>query len=179
MRSVTIARNYAEALFQLGEESGQTAEYGELIEAVAGAIQSSPRLDDVLMSPRVPKAEKVRLIGAGLEGAPRPFRLFVQAVVKRGRAPLLPEIATEHAALLDQKLGRVRAGVTLAREPDTALRRTIEQRLSRALGKQVIASFSTDPAILGGTIVRVGDRIHDGSVRRRMTRLRRQLLGAS
>jgi F-type H+-transporting ATPase subunit delta len=45
------------------------------------------------------------------------------------------------------------------------------------LGKQVIAKFSTDPAILGGTIVRVGDRIYDGSVRRRMARLRRQLIG--
>lgn len=177
MRSVTIARNYAEALFQLGEQAGATPEFGELIEAVAAAIQSSPRIEDLLMSPRVPKPEKVRLIGAGLESAPSPFRLFVQAVVKRGRAPLLPEIATEYARLLDEKLGRVRAGVTLAREADPALRRKIEQDLSRALGKQVIANFSSDPAILGGTIVRVGDRIYDGSVRRRMARLRRHLLG--
>ncbi len=177
MRSVTIARNYAETLFQLGEDAGQTGEFGELIEAVAAAIRSTPRIEDVLMSPRVPKPEKVRLIGEGLRGAPKPFRLFLQAVVKRGRAPLLPEIGTEYGHLLDEKLGRVRAGVTLVREPDPALRRTIEEGLSRALGKQVIASFATDREILGGTIVKVGDRIYDGSVRRRMARLRRQILG--
>jgi len=177
VRSVTIARNYAEAAFQLGEESGQLAEYAELLDAVAAAIQTTPRIADVLMSPRVPKAEKVRLIGEGLQSAPKPFRLFVQAVVRRGRAPLLPEIAAGYVQLLDQKLGRVRAGVTLAREPDGALRATIERDLGRALGKEVIATFSTDAAILGGTIVRVGDRIYDGSVRRRVTRLRRHLLG--
>jgi F-type H+-transporting ATPase subunit delta len=177
VRSVTIARNYAEALFQLGEEAGQLDGYGELIEAVAAALQSTPRIADVLKSPRVPKLEKVRLIGEGLQRAPKPFRLFMEAVVRRRRAPLLPEIAAEYTQLLDQKHGRVRAGVTLAREADGALRELVERDLSRALGKQVIAKFTTDPAILGGTIVRVGDRIYDGSVRRRMARLRRQLLG--
>jgi F-type H+-transporting ATPase subunit delta len=177
VRSVTIARNYAEALFELGEGSGELAERGELIDAVAAAIQTTPAIADVLMSPRVPKTEKVRLIGEALGSAPKGFRLFVQAVVKRGRAPLLPEIATEYAKLLDQKLGRVRAGVTVARKPDAKLRAAIERDLARALSKQVIVTYSTDPAILGGTIVRVGDRIYDGSVRRRMTRLRRHLLG--
>jgi len=48
--------------------------------------------------------------------------------------------------------------------------------LSRALGKQVITVFGVDPQILGGAVVRVGERVYDGSVRRRLTRLRRQLL---
>jgi F-type H+-transporting ATPase subunit delta len=131
----------------------------------------------VLLSPRVPKPAKVRLMSAALQSTPKPFRLFVEAVVKRGRAPLLPEIAAEYEQLLDRKLGRVRAQVTLAREPDGALRQAIERDLSRALDQQVIAKYTTDPGILGGTIVRVGDRIYDGSVRRRMARLRRQLVG--
>jgi F-type H+-transporting ATPase subunit delta len=177
VRSVTIARNYAEAAFQLGEASGDAAGYGELLDAVAGVIGSTAQVGDLLMSPRVPKTEKARVIGAGLRSAPRPFRLFVEAVVRRGRGPLLPEIATEYAQLLDRKLGRVRAGVTVARDPHPQLREAIERDLTQALGKQVITKFATDPAILGGTIVRVGDRIYDGSVRRRMARLRRHLIG--
>nr|MBA3556638.1 F0F1 ATP synthase subunit delta [Gemmatimonadales bacterium] len=77
---------------------------------------------------------------------------------------------------LDLKLNRIRAGVTLARPADESLRRSIQESLSRQLGKEVIASFSVDPEILGGAVVRVGERIQDGSVRRRMTKLRRQLL---
>jgi F-type H+-transporting ATPase subunit delta len=96
--------------------------------------------------------------------------------VRRGRQQILRPVATEYMNLLDQKLDRVRAGVTLARTPDEKLKRNIQEALSRQLGKQVIPAFSVDPEILGGTIVRVGERVLDGSVRRRMTKLRRQLL---
>jgi F-type H+-transporting ATPase subunit delta len=176
LRSVTIARNYAEALFELGERSGQTQRYAELIDAVAGAVETTPQVQAVLMSPRVPKAEKSRLLAGALKDAPREFVLFLQALVKRGRQQLLREIATEFHAMLDLKLNRIRAGVTLARPADEALRRSIQEDLSRRFGKEVIASFSVDPEILGGAVVRVGERIHDGSVRRRMTKLKRQLL---
>ncbi len=178
MRSVTIARNYAEALFALGEGSGQTPRYGELIDAMAGAVETTPQVQGMLMSPRVPKAEKARILGAALrdQNVPREFVLFLQALVKRGRQLLLREMATEYHVLLDVKLNRVRAGVTLARPADEALRRSIQENLSRRLGKQVLASFAVDPEILGGAVVRVGERIHDGSVKRRMTKLRRQLL---
>jgi F-type H+-transporting ATPase subunit delta len=102
--------------------------------------------------------------------------LWVQAVVKRGRQGLLREIANEYLALLDIRLNRIRASVTLARSPDEKLKRLIEQNLSRQLEKEVIAAYLVEPEILGGAIVRLGDRVLDGSVRRRMTKLRRQLL---
>lgn len=176
MRPVTIARNYAETLYELGERGGRSELFGELLDAVAGALETTPALADMLMSPRVPKSEKARIVGAGLKDTPRQFALFLQAVVLRGRGPLLGDIAAQYSDLLDVKFNRLRAGVTLARTPDAALRQQVETALSRALGKQVIASFNTDPEILGGAVVRVGERVYDGSVRRRLTRLRRQLV---
>jgi F-type H+-transporting ATPase subunit delta len=176
VRAETIARNYAEALFDLGERSGGTARYAELMDALAGALETTPAVQGVLMSPRVPKAAKAHLLGSAFPGAPREFVLFLQALVKRGRQQLLREIAAEYHKLLDIKFNRVRAGVTLAQPADEALQRSIGEALSRQLGKEVIPVFSIDPEILGGTIVRVGERIHDGSIRRRLTRLRRHLL---
>jgi len=175
VRSSAIARNYAEALFELGEASGRADRYAELIDAVAGAVETTPQVQAVLMSPRVPKSKKARLLSGALEGAPRDFVLFLQALVKRGRQRHLRDIATEYQALLDIKHNRVRAGVTLARPADESLQRDIQAALSRRLGKDVLAAFHVDPEILGGTVVRVGERIHDGSVRRRMTKLRRLL----
>lgn len=177
MRSATIARNYAEALFELGERSGQTLRYADLVDAVAAVVETTPEVQAFLMSPRVSKSEKSRLLAGGLRDAPGDFVRFLQAVVKRGRQYLLREITTEYHALLDLKLNRVRAGITLARPADDSLRRSIQDALGRWLGKEVIAAFSVDPEILGGAVVRVGERIHDGSIRRRMTKLRRQLVG--
>ena len=135
MRATTIARNYAEALFELGERSGHTDRYAELLDAVAGAVETTPEVQSVLMSPRVPKTEKVRLLGAALKGAPREFVLFLQALVKRGRQRLLREISGEYQALLDLKHNRIRAGVTLAHAADPALRREIQDAMSREIGR--------------------------------------------
>ena len=179
MRSVTIARNYAEALFELGEQAGQTDQYARLLEAVADVVETSPEVQTILTSPQVPKAEKARILGAALQQAPRPFVLFLQAVVQRGRQALLAEIVREYEALLDLKHNRLRAGVTLARPADEALREQIRQGLSRQLGKDVVTGFSVDPEILGGAIVRIGTRHYDGSLRRKLTKLRRQLLSPS
>ena len=176
MRPVTIARNYAEALFQLGEQSGHTALYADLLDAVAHAVGSTPRIEAVLMSPRITKAEKSRILAKALPDAPRDFVLFLQSVVKRGRQRLFGDMASQYLALVDIKLDRVRAKVTVARAVDEKLREKIAQDLTKAIGKQVLPDFEVEPAILGGVIVRVGDRVYDGSVRRRLVRLRRQLL---
>jgi F-type H+-transporting ATPase subunit delta len=172
----TVARNYAEVLFDIAGRSGQPDRYAELIDAVAAAVQTIPRVQAVLMSPRIPKSEKARFLGAALKDTPREFVLWLQALVKRGRQGILREVASEYLALVDEKMNRVRASVTLARQPDEKLRRAIEENLGRQLDKQVIATYLVEPDILGGAIVRVGDRVLDGSVRRRMTKLRRQLL---
>jgi F-type H+-transporting ATPase subunit delta len=172
----TVARNYAEVLFDIAGRSGQPERYADLIDAVAAAVQTTPRVQAVLMSPRIPKSEKARFLGAALKSTPRDFVLWLQALVKRGRQGILREVASEYLALVDEKMNRVRASVTLARQPDEKLRKTIEENLGRQLDKQVIATYLVEPDILGGAIIRVGDRVLDGSVRRRMTKLRRQLL---
>jgi F-type H+-transporting ATPase subunit delta len=171
VKSVTVARNYAEALFAAG------AKYGDVLDAVAGAIQADPRIAAVLESPRVSKTAKSQILERALKGeAPREFVRFLQAVVRRGRQGLLPEIAQEYQVLLDQKLNRVHAGVTLSDEPDARTQKQVVERLTKALGREVRAYFRSDPKILGGVVVRVGDRIFDGSVRRRLTALQRRML---
>ena len=171
MKSVTIARNYAEALFAAG------ANFGDVLDAVAGAIQADERIAVVLQSPRVSKAAKSEILERALKGeAPREFVRFLQAVVRRGRQGLLAEIAQEYQVLLDVKLNRVHAGVTLADEADARMQKQVVERLTEALGREVRAYFRSDPKILGGVVVRVGDRIFDGSVRRRLTALQRRML---
>jgi len=176
VRSETIARNYAEALFEVGEKSGQTDRYVDLLDAVAAGIAAAPQVSVVLSSPRVTKAAKANLLAAALPDAPGEFVRFLQAVVKRGRQGLFGAMSHELQGLVDIKLNRVRAAVTVARPADEALRREITARLTEVMGKEVLPHFHVDEGLLGGVMVRVGDRVFDGSVRRRMTLLRRHLL---
>ncbi len=179
MKSSTIARNYAQALLLAAEAHGtpEIERYGRFMEALAGAVQADERISVALESPRVSKAVKAALLERALgDLAPPEFVRFLQAVVRRGRQGLLAEIAQQYDGLVDVKLNRVHAGVTLLEEPDARLQKELIERLTRAIGKEVRAHFRADRGILGGVVVRVGDRIYDGSVRRKLAALRRKLL---
>ena len=117
-----------------------------------------------------------KLIAAALPKAPKPFVGFLQAVVKRGRQGIFRQIADEYLVLVDAKLDRVRAHVVLARDANKAEQEAIARFFSDAIGKTAIATFKTDPTLLGGVVVRVGDRVFDGSIKRRMATLRRVLV---
>ena len=177
MRSPTIAKNYAEALFQAAEATGDTAHFAAAIEGVAGAIEAEPTIRMMLETPRVPKPRKAELLAKALKGkVADSFVRFLGAVIRRGRQGLIPLMRDQYLALVDVKLNRVHAGVTLAKPADKKLQDEIKKRLTEVMGKEVIPHLHEDPAILGGAIVRVGDRIMDGSLRRRMVALRRQML---
>ena len=177
MKAATIARNYAEALFAAGEAKSEVERYGAFLDAVAGAVRSDERIALALESPRVAKSAKAKLLEDALgEVAPGEVVRFLQATIRRGRQGLIEEIAQEYQGLVDVKLNRVHAGVVLVVEPDTKLQKQVTERLAAALGKDVRAHFRSDPGILGGVVVRVGDKVYDGSVRRRLAVLKRRML---
>jgi F-type H+-transporting ATPase subunit delta len=179
MREPTIARNYAETLLELAQRAGDLRGWGEMLDQIADAMESDRRLRVFLESPRVSAQRKNEIMqkayGAQL---PRNFLRFLQALVTHRRQMLIPVIAHAYHDLVDQVEGRVHASVTVARPADDADHQLIVSQLSRVLGKEVVPHFHVNPGILGGVIVRVGDTVLDGSVRRRLATLRTRMLAA-
>ncbi|HET7039404.1 MAG TPA: ATP synthase F1 subunit delta [Gemmatimonadales bacterium] len=179
MRESSVPRNYAQALFESGGRSGEAERFGQVLEALAGAIESDERLRIALESPRVPRSVKEEILRKALTGrAPERFVRFIGSVVRRGRQALLPAISRAYQNLMDVQLNRVHAGIALARKPDQKLEEQILRRLTAILGKEVVPHFREDPSLIGGMLVRVEDRVMDGSVRRQMAVLRRKMLGS-
>ena len=177
MRDPTIARNYAQALVSLAGKAKDLTGWGGMISDVADAIARDERLRLFLESPRVAVAQKNEVIAKAFQDRmPRLFVRFLQSVIRHRRQALIPQIAIEYQTLVDEVEGRVHANVTVSREPDSKLEKTVSERLSKVLGKSVVPHFTVDETILGGTIVRVGDTVMDGSVRRRLERLRRRMI---
>ncbi len=177
MKHPVVARNYAEALLAVAEPAGEVGRFGELLDLVAGAIRADATIHAVLMSPRVPKTVKQQLLSRALQDiAPQAFVRFLAAVVQRGRHDLLGDISEAYQDLVDQHLNRVHASVLTAHAVDDALAATIASRLSAAVGKTVVPHFREDRSLIGGVIVRVGDRVFDGSLRRRIRALRQKMM---
>jgi len=173
MREPTIARNYAEALLELAQKAGDLRGWGEMIDRIGDAMETDRRLRVFLESPRVSAQRKNEILQKAFGSSlPRTFVRFLQALVNHRRQMLIPVIAHEYHDLVDQVEGRVHASVTVSREADEADRTLVIAHLSRTLGKEVVPHFHVNASILGGVIVRVGDTVLDGSIRRRLAKLR-------
>ncbi len=180
MREETVARNYAEALFELaGRHEGVDA-YQEALATLVGILAERPRLRTFLATPRIAAADKKRVLGSALEGrVPGHFLNFVLVAVDKRRQALLERIALGYNQLVDEHRKRVHVEVTVARALDDAARKAVADRLSRLLGRTAIPHFRVHPEILGGVVVRTGDTVYDGSLRRRLAGMRHALLTTS
>lgn len=177
MRDATVTRNYAEVLLTLARRAEDLPGWGKLIQDVSSAMETDPTLRLFLESPRISEAQKSAVITEALsDRVPRHFLRFLLALVRKRRQMLIPEIATEFANLVDASEGRIHANVTVARESSEADRNAIAEQLSRVLGKQAVLHVIVNPAILGGVIVKVGDTVMDGSVRKRLATLRSRIM---
>jgi F-type H+-transporting ATPase subunit delta len=175
-RHSTVARNYAEALLALARKAGDVPGWGRMVAEVADAVANDAQLRAFVESPRVSVDHKNAALGRAFQDRyPRLFVRFLQTLVSKGRQQALGAVAREYAALVDEAEGRVHAEVTLASAPSEADREALARQLSARFGKQVVPHVRVNPAILGGVIVRVGDRVMDGSVRRKIGLLRGQL----
>ena len=178
MRETTIARNYAEALLALARKANDLDGWGESISGVATAVQSDVRLQNFLAAPQVASTQKSAVIAkAFADRLPRQMVRFLQKLIDNRRQLLIPEIAVEYGNLVDEAEGRLHAQVTTARETSDGERERIAAELSRAFARTVVPHIHVNPAILGGVVVRVGDRVMDGSVRKRLATLRARVMG--
>jgi F-type H+-transporting ATPase subunit delta len=172
----SVARNYAEALLTLARRANDPAGWGALLRQVANTILNDATLSGFLASPRIAGDQKAAVLTRALgDRVPTLFLRFLLALVRNRRQSLIPQIADEYDTLFDASEGIVHAKVTVAMAASEADIAGIGAQLSQVVGKKVVPHVSVDPAILGGVVVRMGDTVMDGSVRRKLSMLRRQM----
>jgi F-type H+-transporting ATPase subunit delta len=180
VRDTTVARNYAEALFDIAQKHGKQDAFAASLAEVGEMLDSNPSIGVFLQTPKVDLASKKKALRNALTGRIDPLVLnFLLVVLEKRRQRLISEIAREFSKLLDEKMGRLHVQVTLAHAADAATEQSITTELSRILGRTAIPHITVDPKIVGGIVVRYGDSILDGSVRRRLAGLRNRLYEAA
>ena len=177
MSRSAVASNYAETLLDLAARDGQEERYGELLATVAALWNDLEGFRSFLETPGISTDDKKRTLRDVFSAQVPPLFLnFLLVVVEKRRQRSLPGMEEAYRDLLDQRAGRVHATVRLAVEPDEQLRAQIVSTLSERLRADVVPHFMEDERLLGGVIVRVGDRVMDGSLRRRLDDLRSGLI---
>lgn len=165
---------YANALFELAQESGKLKEVEADLTAFAEMLDASPELTRLVRSPIYTAEDQQRALAAVLEkaGIKGVTADFLGLVAANRRLFAVRDMIRAFFAQLAQHRGEVTAEVASATELSQAQMKSLRSALKAAIGQDVKISTNVDPALLGGLVVRVGSRMVDTSLRTRLNNLK-------
>jgi F-type H+-transporting ATPase subunit delta len=175
--SQAAARVYAKALFDIGVETNSVGQIYDDLHGVHNALNGlDPDLRTFFYLPRFRREDKRRILNLAFEGKiSRPILGLLHVLVDKRREPLLDNIVEEFDRYKDVNENRVQARVVSATKLDDDLLEALRSALEQRTRKSVVLTETIDPEVLGGLRVNIGDRVLDGTVRRSLQDMRRNL----
>jgi F-type H+-transporting ATPase subunit delta len=173
----SIAARYSAALFSLAKEGGEVPKTVEQLDALVAALNKDEQLGAFFASPVVDRNVKQDILRTSLAKKTSELVLnFVLLLVRKRRERLLDVIARQLHELQDQEAGRQAADIATATPLSKKALETLSRRLSQIHGRTIIPRTRVAPDLLGGAVVKVGDRYTDASISGKLEELRRHLL---
>jgi len=171
-----IARRYAKALINLAEKDLENT--GKSLTALADVYSNSTELSEVLSDTKVSSQIKQDVLKNILKKikVSKLVDTFIRYLLAKRRIVLLPNIERAFNLLLQEKLGRIEAGITVAQEIPEVTVGKLEKAISRYSGKEVTVNITIDPAIIGGIVTRIGSVVIDGSIHTQLNQIRQSII---
>lgn len=171
-----VAGRYAQALFDLAKKAGKLDEQLAELLKVQTTFRENGELARAVLSPTVPSVVKKSILRQVLERSLSETTLhFLYVLVDKNREIYLGLIIENYKELLREERGQVEIIVQSATELDAGLKKQVEERMLAYTGKKVDLKYEVEPTLLAGLVIRIGDRIIDGSVRHQLTQIHERL----
>lgn len=173
MSTNAIARRYARALIQLASDQGKVEQYYTELKAFSGAIEAGPELCEIIEAPGYGIETKRDLVKSLVEpmGVSKTISDFLLLLLDKKRMGALSQITSEYRLFADRAAGILRSTVTSALPLSEPQVDGIRRALEKATGKQIVLTVSEDPALIGGVVTRIGDKVFDGSIRTQLAKI--------
>ena len=180
MSQRTVTRRYATALYEEADAAGGLAAVDDDVLMLRNNIESNRELSRFFESPVIPQEKKESILQELLEERVETLTLqFLRLLVQKDRETLTKAILDQYQSLRDEQRGIVDAEVTVAQPLNDEDRTALVEALEEKTGKDVRLHLEENPDLIGGLVIRIGDRVFDGSVRSQLNALRDQLQNAT
>jgi F-type H+-transporting ATPase subunit delta len=180
VRDTTLAARYAKGLFLVTEKRGETAQALVDLKALRGVLAPGSRLGGFFASPEIGLQVKREAIRKALHGKAVPLvTVFADLLLRKKRLRELPQIAIEMENLVERSQGLKRAQVVSAIPMSAPETERLHRELERITGGKVKLTSEVDPEVVGGALVRIGDRVIDRTVRTLLESISKQMYEAS
>ena len=175
VEKTTIARPYAEAVFERARETNSLDAWTEDLALLAGVV-ADPQLAAILSNPQVARARGAELvIEIGGDNLGEEARNLVRLLAENRRLPVLPEISVLYEALKSESLGALDVHVTSAYVVNAAQEKLLADALQAKFGREVRVTSDKDPTLIAGLVIRAGDLVIDGSFKGQLGNLAGEL----
>lgn len=175
-----VSKTYGEALFEAAMESGEdrAGEILEEINAVRKILADNPRFDELMKHPGIPKQEKLQVVDTVFRGhVSEELVNFLEIIVSKERYRDLSAVFDYFTDKVKEQKKIGIARVTTALELSDSQKSAVESKLLETSGyKEMEMYFDTDASLIGGMVIRIGDRVVDSSIRTKLDSLTKQLL---
>lgn len=173
-----VSATYGEALYELAVEEGKADELLSEVCELKDLLDTNPDFRKLMTHPKILKEEKTVILKEVFEGRISGELLgFMNLVVSKGRYDEMDAILDYFIAEIKKLKGIGTVYVTTAGELSEAKKKEIEEKLLSTTSYQKMEMhYQTDESLIGGIVIRIGDRIVDGSVRTKLTELQKELL---
>ena len=167
---------YGQSLYDLAAEENLTDEILGEMESVKGIFKENPDYVTLLSEPSVPKKERLQLVDEALGESLTPYHLnFIKILIEKGLLREYSACYKRFRKSYNETHGIADALVTTAVTLNDAQLAALKEKLEKISGKKVLLQQKTDPDILGGVRVDLEGQLFDGSVKGRLSELRRKV----
>jgi F-type H+-transporting ATPase subunit delta len=177
-RQEKVAKRYARALFEVSEPNDFDTVCGQLL-TLSSLWNDSADFRQSMLNPRVSDALRLEVVDslvASLGGwKHEPTKRTVHQLVSLRKAATLPSLAQIYSALVSEYRKSLSLEVTLAQPANDDVVANLKGRLSQALGGEVALTVTSDPSLIGGLTIRLGDKLLDRSVAGTLQRMASQI----
>lgn len=177
MANQRIARRYAVALHDSAVEAGKDEQVQEDMKAIHRILQSSKELRTVVKSPVIQHWKKKAAFKEIFENSVSPMTAgFIQLLTEKGRESSLEQIVVVFNELYNGEKNLLPVEITTAVTMDEDLRTKLLKNLETRTGKTIIPTFSVNPDLKGGVVLKIGDMVMDGSLRHQLEKMYEEMV---
>jgi F-type H+-transporting ATPase subunit delta len=174
------ALTYAQSLLELANEQKQAESIGQELAALRQLVDENPSFREVLTNPAISIEERSKLLSNLFRGKASPLVFNTLGVLnEKNRLGLVSQIAQGYDDLLDEQLGKVEVDITVARKLSPEQLENARRQIGAALKRDAVIHQYVDENVIGGAVLRVGDKLIDASVRYQLHAMKEQLLAAA
>src|SRR5690625_1996848 len=178
--SEAVAKRYAEALFQLGNEKDVIDQLVEELRAVREIFIEHEQLDIFLKNPRVSIEQKKQFLEEIFQSIHRDIVNTLKLLVERERTEITPSIIDHFFQMVNDAKGIIEAKVFSVRKLTDAEKSSLSKNFANRFNMNTVKLQNIiDPSLIGGLKIQVGNTVYDGSVSRKLKRIEQNIVAAN